>query len=88
MRRTLFNGNEVDTEVMEFETIKPETWAVFKLSDGTLVRAKLTVQEIIKLHGEYSPNGEPVYQVIAGTVLSSQALEENLQHNQKKLKVH
>lgn len=78
MRKVEINGKLVDAEVMDFETIKHEQWSTYKLTDGTIVKSKLVMQEIVKLHGEYAANGEPIYQVTAGTASTSEALPTNL----------
>ncbi len=42
-----------------------ERWSEFKLEDGTVLRAKMTLTSAIRVDNQYDPEGNPVY-VIKG----------------------
>jgi hypothetical protein len=49
------------TEVQVDEST--ERWSDFKLADGTLVRAKITIISAVRVDGQYDPQGNPMYAV-------------------------
>ena len=62
MKKTVvYNGKQVEAEVMEF-TSPAEPWTEARVADGTLIRFKLVVREVVKMVGEFNKDGEPVYQ--------------------------
>ena len=38
-------------------------WSEYTLADGTVIRAKAVVLDVKKMTGQYSPEGEPVYEL-------------------------
>lgn len=38
-----------------------EPWSVYKLEDGTVVKAKQSLVSICKLVDKFKPDGEPIY---------------------------
>jgi hypothetical protein len=65
-----YKGRKVEAEVVEFES-QAEPWSQYLLKDGTTLRMKLVLLEIVRLVGEKNERGEPVYvftaQQIVGT---------------------
>jgi len=46
-------GNAIEAEKMEFKPIE-ENWSLYRLEDGTVVKIKLIVSDVFKLHqGEH-----------------------------------
>lgn len=60
---------------MPFQT-GGEHWNEYLVDDGTVVRVKLVVTQIIRLDGEYDAQGDPLYSVQSTTVSSITAPEE------------
>lgn len=60
---------------MSFQT-GGEHWNEYLVDDGTVVRVKLVVTEIIRLDGEYNAQGEPLYTVESTNVSAISAPEE------------
>lgn len=62
------DGKPVKGQILEFKTEREE-WNIYKLEDGTTLRAKLIAIQVMKGHdpatGEaiYLPNGEPLYNI-------------------------
>jgi hypothetical protein len=59
----LVNGMEVPVEE------STERWSEYKLEDGSIIRLKQVLLEIIRTEG-YDPEGNPMYVVRAQPVLS------------------
>ena len=76
----LFNGQQVPGQPIEVESSN-EPWAQYTLADGSVLRAKLVLLEVIRLEA-HMDNGDPVYQMqfqqIVG-VNASEALKKKPQ---------
>lgn len=55
-----YQGRMVPGEVLEFEA-KNEAWNQYALEDGTSMKMKLVLLEVVRLLNEFTPTGEPVY---------------------------
>lgn len=54
-----------------------EHWNEYLVDDGTVIKVKLVVTEIVKIDGMYDPNtGDPAYVVQSTNVVSVQAPEQ------------
>ena len=62
MPKINFQGREVDATEIEFQTRK-EDWNEYQLMDGSIVRMKLVVSEILRIEGVYDKEGNPVYHI-------------------------
>lgn len=60
--------------LVDFETVREE-YNTYKLSDGSTIRMKTVVTNIIRTE-EFSPAGEPVYIVNSQNVLVADVPEE------------
>lgn len=60
---------------VEFESDTPEKWNTYVLHDGTTLKVKAILAEVLRVDGQYAPNGDPVYTVNASIVVSSNAPE-------------
>lgn len=66
-------GQEVDAEVVDIEKISDSVMRI-ELTDGTLLRMKIDVIEVVRFAGEWDKEGHPLYNVKSGnfmTVLDS-----------------
>jgi hypothetical protein len=63
-------GQEAMAEEIEFETER-ENWNVYALHDGTTLKIKAVLAEVLRVEGMYAPNGDPLYIVNASPVVSS-----------------
>ena len=57
--RVTYQGRQVNGNELEFKPTS-DAWATFTLEDGTELRVKLVVFEVVRLE-EYSETGEPIY---------------------------
>lgn len=57
-------------ETVDFETAK-EYWNTYVLHDGTELKLKTILAEVLRVDGQYAPNGEPLYVVNASTVVNT-----------------
>jgi hypothetical protein len=56
--------------------VSGEHWNEYLTDDGTVLRLKPVVTQILRLEGLYDHNGDPVYSVNATNVLAVSAPEE------------
>lgn len=54
------DGREVDAVELGFQT-GGEHWNEYVLDDGSVVKIKLVVTNVVRIEGEYDPTGAPVY---------------------------
>jgi len=64
----------VEGTLVDFETVREE-YNSYKLSDGSIIRMKTVVTNIIRTE-EFTPSGEPVYIVNSQNVLVVDVPEE------------
>jgi hypothetical protein len=69
-RRVPLGGREVMAESVEFETEK-ENWSTYLLHDGTSLKLKTVLAEILRVDNEYGANGDPIYIINASPVISA-----------------
>jgi hypothetical protein len=67
-RKVNLGGKEFNAETVEFETER-EGWNNYILHDGTELKLKSVVSEIVRVDGAYSPNGDPLYLVTASNIV-------------------
>ncbi len=65
-----FNGQQVWGEEVEFETER-EGWNVYILRDGTKLKMKSIVSQVVRLEMHNPANGDPLYLVQASNVLNT-----------------
>lgn len=66
------NKGTVDAVELTFEQ-KNDPWIVVNLSDGTVLRIRLTLMKAYRILNEYNPvNGEPVYHLEPNLMLVGQ----------------
>ena len=57
-----------------------EHWNEYLTDDGSVIRLKLVATEIVRLDGEYDPQGNPVYLVASTNVMAVSAPEGLRRH--------
>lgn len=70
-KRTVdYQNRKVEGEVVDFDAV-PENWTHYKLSDGTTLKMRLSLLEVVRLLNEFNPQtGEPVYVFSAQNIIS------------------
>ncbi len=63
-----WQGRDVDGLEVRFRS-NHEEWNEYTLEDGTTLRMKAVVSEIIRLNDEYDQEGNPIYVVKSGNML-------------------
>lgn len=73
-RRTkiMFQGKECDAESVDVNQTS-EYWNQYLLDDGTVVKFKTVVTDVVKLIGEYDGEGNPVYVIKSKNIVSVSA---------------
>ncbi len=74
-RKINLGGQEFMAEEVEFESESGEKWNSYVLHDGTTLKIKAVLAEVLRVDGQYAPNGDPLYTVNASLVVSSNAPE-------------
>ena len=75
MAKIEFQGQEVEASVVEFR-IEREDWNEYQLLDGSHLRLRLVLSEVYRIHGQYDPEGTPIYVAKSGNVLAVRAPDE------------
>ncbi len=68
MPKIPYKGEEVDATEVEFQTRK-EDWNEYQLMDGSVIKMKAVVGDIIRIEGKFDNEGNPVYVVRSNNVL-------------------
>ena len=55
-----------------------EKWSEFTLQDGTVLKVKVNLVNIVRVDGEYDPAGGPVYQLNAAPTVVFANVPEHL----------
>ncbi len=63
-----FEGQQEEGERIQFEPIE-ELWTKYKLTDGTVIRMKLVVADVVRL-SKKTQAGEPVYIVKSSNIMA------------------
>jgi hypothetical protein len=64
-----YQGRQVDAESVDFMTRK-EDFNEYQLADGKIIKIKMVVTRIVKLVGEVTPDGSPVYLIQSQNVVA------------------
>lgn len=72
VRKVNFQGEIRDAVPVDFE-VEKETFSTYILHDGSSLKVKAVLTEILRVEGVYAPNGDPVYMVQAAQVMSVSA---------------
>lgn len=72
MVRINFQGRDVEATPVDFR-IEREDWNEYQLMDGSHLRLRLVLSEVLRVEGEYDAEGNPVYVAKSGNVLTVRA---------------
>jgi hypothetical protein len=73
-RVTLPDGSAADGTVVTFRS-SGEHWNEYLVDDGSVVRIKLVVTDVVRLDDHFDPQGNPVYLVQSTNIMSVDAPE-------------
>ena len=68
MPKVPYKGQNVDGDDVSFTVVK-EDWNIYQLHDGTEIRVRLIVQEVLKIPGELDEQGNPAYVVRSNNIM-------------------
>ena len=74
-KKVNLGGRVLDGESIEF-AIKEEPWGVYELKDGTKIRMRLIVSEVIRIKDAYTGEGEPLYLIKSSNVVVTDVPDE------------
>lgn len=72
-KQVIFQGKKVWGQTVSFTG--SEDWNIYKLEDGSCLRVKSVLSDIIRLE-EFKENGEPVYAFTTTQISSTEVPEE------------
>ena len=62
------SGKLVDAVQVDFET-SVEPWTAYMLSDGSTIKIRTSIKNVMRLEGEFDNGGNPVYMVSTDVVM-------------------
>lgn len=68
MPKVPYKGQQVDGDDVSF-SVTSEDWNRYQLHDGTEIRIRLIVQDVIKIPGELDEQGNPAYVVRSSQIM-------------------
>jgi hypothetical protein len=68
MPKVKWQGQDVDSTSLRFKSLKEE-WNEYDLEDGTTVRMKAVVSDVVRIEGYYDQENNPIYLVKASNVV-------------------
>ena len=68
-RKVPFGKETVDATVMSVQE-GGEHWNEYLLGDGSVIRMKTVVTEVLKLDGKFDPEGHPIYMIKSAQVVA------------------
>jgi hypothetical protein len=77
---TLPDGRAAQAVEIPVETAN-ERWSEYTLQDGTVFRVKINLVSVVRIEGEYDPQGVPLYQINAAPALGFVEVPEHLKRN-------
>lgn len=69
-----FQGKTVEATRIPVTTSQ-EGWAEHVLADGTILRVKVVISDVFRIHDVYDADGNPIYQVRSMNLVSAQPPE-------------
>jgi hypothetical protein len=67
-RKVQFGNETIDATVMSVQE-GGEHWNEYLLGDGSVIRLKAVVTEVLKLDGKFDPEGNPIYMLKSANVV-------------------
>lgn len=69
------DDREVEVSVTGFQ-VGGEHWNEYLLDDGSVIKIKVIVTEVVRVEGEYDPQGNPAYFVQSQQVVAVSSPDE------------
>jgi len=70
-------NKEVDGYIVDVEE-SVERWSDLKLSDGSTLRLKQVILQVVRIANEYDPNKNPLYLVQSSPIMAIGDVPDNL----------
>lgn len=78
------DGRVITGKKLKFKPIK-EDWNVYELEDGSKLYVKLVLIDVVR-RDEFSPIGEPVYQIMSQNVTKVMASKKSIEEVEERMK--
>ncbi len=79
-RKVQFKGKDASGTVVSFSVISQD-WNEYALNDGTTIRVQLAVTEVLRIEGEYSGDGDPVYMIKSQNIVTCSNIPDHLRQH-------
>lgn len=79
-RKVPYQGKQVEGIEVPIKS-SGELWNEYLLEDGTVIRVKVIMTDVVKVENEFDAEGTPVY-VIKSTMISSVSAPEHLRRKE------
>jgi hypothetical protein len=63
-------GNDVNVMDVPIKSAKNENFADYELEDGSNVRVKFVASAFLRVEGEYTPDGRPIYLALSAPAVN------------------
>ncbi len=67
-RRVSYRGRDVDATSLKF-TVEEEPWIEYTVEDGSKLKLRVITTEVLRVEGEFDPEGNPAYVLKSGNIL-------------------
>lgn len=81
-RKIQYGNQRVDATPLRVLSVQAEPWAEYLLSDGSILRLKITLYEANRVEGQYEADGTPIYAAKWGIMQHVIAPEELKRYNE------
>jgi len=76
-RKIKYKDKEVEGTEVSFSVIQQD-WNEYALNDGTTLRVSTVMTAVLRLEGEYTGNGDPVYTIGTQNIVTASNVPEHL----------
>lgn len=76
-RKVKYKDKEAEGTEVSFSVIQQD-WNEYALNDGTTLRVSTVMTAVLRVEGEYSGNGDPVYVVQSQNIVTASNVPEQL----------
>ena len=71
MKRTVdYQGRKVEGTEVSFDIIR-QNWNEYTLNDGTTIKLQTITTSIVRIDGEYSNQGDPIYVISTQNIVTA-----------------
>ena len=78
MKRTVdYQGRKVEGTEVSFDIIR-QNWNEYTLNDGTTIKLQTITTSIVRIDGEYSNQGDPIYVISTQNIVTASNIPDHM----------